>query len=269
MPVILTNKTNIPEVFARACEIDRHRTYGDISVTGLIDAPQPRYLKATNNIEEDVADRLWMLFGTAMHHIVERAEIGNARARQLIDAVITMEELSDENIIKDPKFGSERLKSAAQYLRDLAKACFPEAFNSKDLIEKTMSVWIKTDIGSLELSGTVDKFESEPGILTDYKLTSTWGYVYEESKKKWYAQQNTYAWMLRELGYTVNEAKISALFKDWSAVNLLKNKNYPKSMVMDIPVKLYPHDQMTEYVKERAKIHLMLKRGGLLKLYSK
>ena len=263
MPKILTNNTNIPEVFARACEIDRHRTYGDISVTGLIDAPQPRYLIAMNTVEQDVSDMLWMLFGTAMHHIVERAEVGDARARQIMDAVMTLTEVAEERKGVEGKFSPKKLFAAAEYLRDLAKTLFPEAFNTADLIEKTLSVTIKTDIGSLELSGTMDKFQSDIGLLTDYKLTSTWAYIYEESKKKWYAQQNTYAWMLRESGYEVKNSQITALFKDWSKINTFKSKDYPKSMVMNIPVKLGSHKAMTKYMKERATIHLRAMQGDV------
>lgn len=254
MPIVLTNKHNIPEVFAKACEVDRHRTYGDISVTQLIDAPQIRFLKKEHVIEEDVSDRLWMLFGTAMHHILERAEVGHAGARQLIDAAITLDEIGGDGNMK-----------AANYLRDLARKEFPGAFNENKLVEKTISHIIKTDIGSLELSGTMDKFMVDTKTLFDYKVTSTYAYVYEESKQKWYAQQNAYAYMLRENGYEVEHAFISALFKDWKQpFGKVGSKDYPKSMVMDIPVKLYPHKAIEKWLKERVELHLRAMDGDVV-----
>ena len=241
----LTNKNNIPELFARACEIDRHRTYGDISVTQLIDAPQIRFLKATEEVTEDVSDMLWMLFGTAMHHILERAEVGHASARQLIDAAVTLDEI-----------GGGKTGGAADYLRELARSEFPDAFNSEILVEKTVSVVVKGKHGTLELSGTCDKFEVAACRLRDYKLTSTYAYTYEESKKKWYAQLNVYAFMFREMGYEVDEAVITALFKDWKTSGKFHSKDYPPSMVMDIPVKLYPHEKVKKYVEDRIDLHL-------------
>ena len=253
MPSTLTNKHNIPEVFVRACMVDRHITKGDISTTQLIDAPQIRYLKAHNDIEEDVSDRLWMLMGTAMHHVLERSEVANYYARQLMDAAIVLEDFKDEKNVK-----------AAEYLRSLAHEKFPKAFDSDIMLEQTMSVLITTDLGTMEVSGTMDKFNKTTGTLFDYKNTSVYGYIYEESKKKWYAQQNIYAFMLRKHDYEVNEAFISAFFKDFKSFEKMRNKDYPDSMVMDIPIPLYTVEQMEKYMKGRVRKHQLIEKGEVI-----
>jgi PD-(D/E)XK nuclease superfamily len=247
MPIKLTNKHNIPDVFVRACMIDRHVTKGDISTTQLIDAPQIRYLKAHHDIEEDVSDRLWMLMGTAMHHVLERAEVKNYYARQLMDAAIVLEDL-------------DKVKGA-ESLRQIARDKFPDAFDSEILLEQTMSVLITTDLGTMEVSGTMDKFNKTTGTLFDYKNTSVYGYIYEESKKKWYAQQNIYAYMLRKHDYTVNEAFISAFFKDYKSFEAKQSRDYPPSMVMDIPIPLYDMEKMEKYMKGRVKKHQLAEAG--------
>lgn len=252
MPIKLVNKTGVPEVLARACLVDKHRSYGDISVTKFIDAPQIHYLLAHNTVEEDVVNRLWMLLGTGVHHIIDRAEVAHASARQLLDAV---------EVLRD--IGGDKNGKAADFLNTLARAKFPEAFSKDVITEKTLTVSIETDIGVLELSGTFDKFWVKKKLLEDYKVTSVWGYLYEESKKKWYAQMNTYAYMLRKSGFEVEEAQIMAIFKDYKEIEKVRNRDYPKAMAMEIPIPLHPQEKMEKWIKKRAELHLRAMNGDV------
>jgi hypothetical protein len=70
----ITNKFNLPEAFlsfARGGKYDRGNA--DISVTTLIDSPRVNILKQQrrDEIETDVSDMIWPLFGTAVHHMLE------------------------------------------------------------------------------------------------------------------------------------------------------------------------------------------------------
>lgn len=246
MPVIITNKHNLPEVFVQACKIDRHITAGDISVTGLIDSPQPRLLKNLHTIEQDVSEMIDMLFGTAIHHVLERSEVKHFYARQLMDAANVLEELG-----KIP---------AAEKIRLLARETYPTAFNSDDLIEKTLVI----EVDGLTISGTLDKYVAGSKMLQDYKSASVYAYIYEESKKKWYEQVNIYAYMLREHGYPVEQAEIITIFKDWSRMGLMKQKStYPPQKVMSIPIKLVDHDQVLKYIKSRVARHKKAMETGV------
>lgn len=76
----LTNKMNLPLAIKRAVENDPYDPSGsDISTTRLIAPPLIRYLevKHKDEIEEDVADRIWALLGSSVHHVIERAKIEN------------------------------------------------------------------------------------------------------------------------------------------------------------------------------------------------
>jgi len=73
----LTNKYNLPEAVVRAVKND---DYGkdkdwDISVTQLIKPPQMVWLQRSHadKIVDDVSDRVFMLWGQALHVIIERA----------------------------------------------------------------------------------------------------------------------------------------------------------------------------------------------------
>jgi hypothetical protein len=71
-----TNRHNLPDAFVDAVRHDPYTGGGDISATALIDSPQKRYLafKHKDEVTEDVSDRVWALFGSAVHHILERSQ---------------------------------------------------------------------------------------------------------------------------------------------------------------------------------------------------
>lgn len=74
--VRLTNKRRLPEPIVAAVSNDTYsRGDSDISVTQLISPVQIRRLTEAHadEIEEDVADRVWSLLGQAVHSIIERA----------------------------------------------------------------------------------------------------------------------------------------------------------------------------------------------------
>lgn len=73
----ITNNHNLPDAFLNFARDDKYsRGKADISVTTLIDAPRVRLMKDLHyeNLETDVVDMVWALFGTAVHHVLESAE---------------------------------------------------------------------------------------------------------------------------------------------------------------------------------------------------
>ena len=71
----LTNKYNLPETIVRAIENDDY-SKGDayLSVTQLINAPRIIQLRKKHwkDLVQDVSAQIWMLFGKAVHHILEQ-----------------------------------------------------------------------------------------------------------------------------------------------------------------------------------------------------
>jgi len=82
----ITNRFNLPEVFENFVRADKYtRGKSDISITQLIDSPSIRVKRQEyeDKMEMDVVDRVWSLFGTAVHHILETTDSGGS---------VTMEE---------------------------------------------------------------------------------------------------------------------------------------------------------------------------------
>lgn len=250
MSRVITNKNNIPEVFVKAIQVDNHKTYGDISVTQLIDAPQIRVLRRKNTVEEDAEDLLWSLFGTAMHVVLERAEHGVYESRKLLAAAGVLQDLAY-------KSNDENLKKAGKFLEKIAATNFPPAGD-----EVTTEQNLQVEVDGMVISGTMDRYTKSLGLLQDLKNCTTYVYSNPESRKKWDAQLNVYAFMLREHGYPVNSASVLAFFRNWSRMNLLREgKSYPMKQVEEIPIKLYDQETMRQYIKKRVRLHQLAEVG--------
>lgn len=74
MARMLTNKLNLPLAVVQAVTNDPYtRGDSDISVTQLISPPYQRRLRQTVEPVEDVAERLFSLYGQLAHGLLERA----------------------------------------------------------------------------------------------------------------------------------------------------------------------------------------------------
>lgn len=245
MATTITNKHGLDDVFVRAIMIDNHVTKGDISCTQLIDAPQIRILKMNNDIEEDVMDRISMLLGTAVHHVLERSELVSHQARTLLEAAEIFRKSGDDKAMK--------------WLSEKAKEMFPEAFTTKDEWETTLNI----SIDGMIISGTFDKYIFDTKTIQDYKFTSTYAFIYEESKKKYYAQQNVYRYMAEKNGYEVKNCEVIGIFKDWTLAARNRSKDYPEHQVMKLPIPIQSNEVMEKYLSKRVNLHQMALNGDV------
>ena len=255
----LTNKFNLPETIVQACKVDTHRIAGDISTTQLIDAPRIRILKMQNDYSTDVSELLYAMMGTALHHIIERANIENETQRAFILTAETIirkaEEIQDNDEAK-----AKQLKAAGQYVLNLIPVFFP---NLKDryIYEQTL----RAEIDGMTLYGTFDLYDKETGILYDYKFCSVFNWMYPEARLKWQRQLNIYVYLLRLCGYEVNGIRVVAFFRDWSANGLLKNpKEYPARQTMEIDIPVVDQVTIFRYIKKRIRIHQDSENGSIV-----
>jgi len=75
-----TNKFNLPEEIVKALKHDWYKgTPDNISATRLIDSPRIFYLtlRHDDEIETDVSERVWTLFGSAIHSTLENLKLKN------------------------------------------------------------------------------------------------------------------------------------------------------------------------------------------------
>jgi hypothetical protein len=88
----LTNKFNLPEPIVNAVNNTGYTPgSSDITVTQLIQPPLIRKLRIEHDseIEEDASDRVWALFGSSVHHLLEMAYKGRtARVEERVYAEV-------------------------------------------------------------------------------------------------------------------------------------------------------------------------------------
>jgi len=85
----LTNKYNLPETFVNVLHRSNYtKGKAHLSVTELINSPRITQLrkKHFDEIEEDVADKVWAIFGTAIHAVLEHGKGENHVIEQRLHA---------------------------------------------------------------------------------------------------------------------------------------------------------------------------------------
>ena len=112
----ITNKAGLPEAIVQAVRADPYdKGAARFSVTELIGPPIIRLLHQQHDdeVEEDAADRIWSLFGSAVHGILERAassEIGGKiyegknHAEAILKAKADGQDISQVNRQAEGKF---------------------------------------------------------------------------------------------------------------------------------------------------------------------
>jgi len=76
----ITNKNNLPKMIVEACSHEhRKKPEGVYYVTELIDSPKVVELKNRHydELEEDVSDKIWALFGKAVHSVLDEVKGDN------------------------------------------------------------------------------------------------------------------------------------------------------------------------------------------------
>lgn len=258
MPRILTNKYNLPDTLFQAISYDTHKLAGDISVTTLLDAPQIRLLKRKHQYEEDVVDGLYALMGTALHHILERANIKSARKRAFITTAETIMQEADRLASSDAT-AADTLRRGANWIFQLIPVFFPE-IGDRYVFEITMQL----QVGEKVLSGTFDLYDKETGVLYDYKFCSTFAWTTPESRVKWEQQTNIYAYMLKStFGFNVTAIRVVAFFRDWNRYGFVKNKDYPDRQIKEISIPMYPAEKVFNYIVDRFDKHNRADNGDV------
>lgn len=111
----LTNKQNLPETLVRAIQNHKHIGGGDISSSQLLKSPRAFWLEKRHfdELEQDVSNQIWALFGTAVHGIAEMGECEDSLVEEygkikVGDYTLTgTVDLLENGILRDYKTGSQ------------------------------------------------------------------------------------------------------------------------------------------------------------------
>ena len=101
-----TNRFKLPETICNAVMYESKYEDGKYSVTNLIKPPQIYQLEKRYQaqIEWDVSDGLWMLLGSSIHYILEKAKPENALKEERLEV-----EIGGIKIVGKPDLLSEEI----------------------------------------------------------------------------------------------------------------------------------------------------------------
>jgi len=191
--MIFKNKYNLPKNLCKALVNDDYPHHPDnvISCTSLIDAPKNKILQRRHDadIEVDVAERAWIVFGNAIHYYLEKSA------------------------------GADSLVEERWYLD--TKTWEVYTCNAGNLI---CQEWYKLD--TVYVSGQFDHYED--GVLSDYKATSTWSVTMNTKPKPEHVWQlNINALAMRALNFEIQKLLCILVLRDFKKSETGKG-NYPR-----------------------------------------
>jgi len=101
--------------------------------------------------------------------------------------------------------------------------------------------------------GRPDIVEEKNGklILTDWKITSVWAYIYKSALKDWTEQLNIYDYMWHKYGFEISELQVVTILRDWSKGKSKQTDDYPDVQVQVVKIKKWTHEEQEKFIKER------------------
>ena len=108
------------------------------------------------------------------------------------------------------------------------------------------------------VSGAMDELaassDSAALDINDWKFSTVWKFK-DGVPADHVAQVNGYAWLLRENGFAVGTARITAIYRDWSKLEAKRDSAYPHSQVQVFQVPLWDAGHAVAWVEERVRAH--------------
>lgn len=217
----VTNNLNLPGPIYKALSIDgySHPTEpSDISTTSLIGPPRIFQLRKRhwNELEEDAADRVWQLFGQALH--------------------IAAASGADDDSIAEKRFYMP--------INGWVLSGQPDLYQ----FHEQKMIWLPSGLPSfVKVEGGAE------GVEYDWKSTKIYALTKEQSD--WQAQVNVNAMLLRYNKHKVEAGNIVAFLKDWNKAKMKVSRNYPQSPLEIVPIQMWKESQVEAYAKQRIVIH--------------
>lgn len=258
---MLTNKKNLNEAIVRAIKRDWYSGTGekrDYSVTQLLVPPKIYHLlnRHKDEVEEDVSERMFMLMGSAMHAILERANEHDVEFTILSRVRAFFEKVHNGEIDKNP---DEIEASFINFIVNDADATpekrlgymlslLPE---DRYLIEKRFRYTTKT--GKI-ISGGIDLYDRKTRTLHDYKFSSVYTWIYRNRPgnrtEEWAQQLNMYRLFLEQQGYPVDKICINLIMRDYSKSKGRYDSTYPDP-VETIELPLFGLDVVEQMIENK------------------
>jgi hypothetical protein len=114
---------------------------------------------------------------------------------------------------------------------------------------------LTTEVEGWKVSGAMDCYYPEKGLLQDYKTVTAYKFKNGQAPMEYEQQLNLYAALLRRNGDPVSGLEIVGILRDWSKMEARRDPAYPQAQVVVVPVTVWPAEQAEAFLRERVILH--------------
>ena len=128
-----------------------------------------------------------------------------------------------------------------------------------DIVEKRYFAYFNVDDTNYVVSGQIDLFEPDTGILYDWKSTKTYAFHQRTGggqKPEYIQQMNVCLHLMRMNGLDAKSLRIIALLKDWDEKKAQADAGYPQIEVFEVDIPIWPTMKTISYIEERIRLHV-------------
>lgn len=227
-----TNKHNISlptALWLIYSEYDHIDLPNYISVTSLMKPVRQIILNQWHKVEEmDISSLLSSAIGSAIHSGAEKAWMYNKHTKNKLLKLLGYPPGVVDKVLINPT---------------------PE---EKSAVEDPICIYLETrtikEIEGFSLGGKFDIVID--GTLTDYKTTSVYKYMSEDSHEDYVLQGSLYRWLNPEI-ITSDVINIEFIFTDWKKSDSLKDPNYPKIKTASKTYKLMSLEETENWIVDK------------------
>ena len=148
------------------------------------------------------------------------------------------------------RFKDKLEEDASERVWSLLGSCmhviFERAADAKAITEKRFYA----DVLGWKVGGQIDSLKD--GVLTDYKVTSVWSYIFGDHKD-YEAQGNVNRWILHKNGVQVDGLENVLVLRDWIKSKAGDGK-YPPIQIVKIPLPLWPLGSAGKFVEDKVRM---------------
>jgi len=253
----ITNLKGLPLPIVAAIQNDDHISQGSDIGAATVASPVRQVAlrrKHRSEITEDASERIWSLFGTAIHEVLYQAgkDQGDER-RKIDDALAIVRSLPSSIEVAN----AERALLRMQEVYDPA----PQPFQT--FIEERWEM----EVLGWKVAARCDHVTLDgDGTLTDYKVSSVWSVKDGEAKPEWVAQLNVTR-LCGKVAAGIDPRKLQAtvFLRDWRKNERLRyGEEYPELQVATVPVPLWSDEECMRYLTERVALHQAARLTAML-----
>ncbi|KKM81649.1 hypothetical protein LCGC14_1327630 [marine sediment metagenome] len=125
---------------------------------------------------------------------------------------------------------------------------------------------LTVDYNGWTISGQFDVLyqlaPNQEHILKDYKVSSVWSHILG-GKEDHEEQLNFYAYLARENGIQVDEARVVMWFRDWMRSQVERDKQYPPLKVLEHRIPLWAPAQVETQFQAKVSLHQIARGQGI------